>query len=97
MVKFNLIWNKFLMVKTTFAVLLSVCNRSTMAWRSSGLTNANLISNLEANGVIRNARVSEAMGAIDRGFYSKNNPYMDSPQLIGYSVTISAPHMVEGI
>lgn len=32
--------------------------------------------------------------AVDRGFYSKHNPYMDSPQGIGYGVTISAPHMV---
>lgn len=31
---------------------------------------------------------------VDRGKYSKNNPYMDSPQGIGYGVTISAPHMV---
>lgn len=33
------------------------------------------------------------MLAVDRGNYSKNNPYMDSPQGIGYGVTISAPHM----
>ena len=34
------------------------------------------------------------MEAIDRGYYSKYNPYQDSPQTIGYSATISAPHMV---
>lgn len=34
------------------------------------------------------------MLAVDRGKYSKNNPYMDAPQGIGYGVTISAPHMV---
>lgn len=33
------------------------------------------------------------MMAVDRGLFSKNNPYMDSPQSIGYAVTISAPHM----
>lgn len=33
------------------------------------------------------------MLAVDRGNYSKNNPYMDAPQGIGYGVTISAPHM----
>ncbi|CAH2005217.1 unnamed protein product [Acanthoscelides obtectus] len=30
---------------------------------------------------------------VDRGHYSKVNPYMDAPQGIGYGVTISAPHM----
>uniref|UniRef100_A0A8C4N2J5 Protein-L-isoaspartate O-methyltransferase n=1 Tax=Eptatretus burgeri TaxID=7764 RepID=A0A8C4N2J5_EPTBU len=29
----------------------------------------------------------------DRGLYVKDNPYMDSPQSIGYQATISAPHM----
>lgn len=33
------------------------------------------------------------MSQVDRGHYSKHNPYMDSPQGIGYAVTISAPHM----
>ena len=34
------------------------------------------------------------MKAVDRGKFCKYNAYMDSPQGIGYSVTISAPHMV---
>lgn len=46
------------------------------------------------HGIIKNPRVAAAMKAIDRGFYSKHNPYQDSPQSIGFSVTISAPHMV---
>lgn len=33
------------------------------------------------------------MLSVDRGHYSKSNPYMDSPQGIGFGVTISAPHM----
>ena len=33
------------------------------------------------------------MRAVDRKNYSPYNPYMDSPQSIGYSATISAPHM----
>lgn len=45
------------------------------------------------HGIIKNPRVAAAMKAIDRGFYSKHNPYQDSPQSIGFSVTISAPHM----
>ena len=34
------------------------------------------------------------MKSIDRGNFCKHNAYMDSPQGIGYHVTISAPHMV---
>lgn len=35
------------------------------------------------------------MCAVDRGKYViRGNPYVDSPQGIGYGVTISAPHMV---
>ncbi|CAO3611003.1 unnamed protein product [Cunninghamella blakesleeana] len=33
------------------------------------------------------------MVAIDRKEYCEYSPYQDSPQTIGYSVTISAPHM----
>lgn len=35
------------------------------------------------------------MKLLDRGkFTSAENPYTDRPHLIGYGVTISAPHMV---
>ncbi|ESO05969.1 hypothetical protein HELRODRAFT_155661 [Helobdella robusta] len=64
-----------------------------MAWRSSGRNQEELISNLEKNGVIKSIKVGAAMRAIDRGFYTKQNPYQDSPQPIGFSATISAPHM----
>lgn len=30
---------------------------------------------------------------VDRGHYAPSSPYADSPQSIGYSATISAPHM----
>jgi len=49
---------------------------------------------LSANGIIKNERVANAMKAVDRANFIKNNPYIDSPQGIGYAVTISAPHMV---
>nr|CAH7731594.1 unnamed protein product [Callosobruchus chinensis] len=64
-----------------------------MAWRSHGKTNADLVRNLRANGIIRSQEVENAMLSVDRGNYSKNSPYMDAPQGIGYGVTISAPHM----
>ncbi|KAM3870998.1 l-isoaspartyl protein carboxyl methyltransferase, like [Diretmus argenteus] len=65
----------------------------TMAWMSSGKTHPELISRLRDHGVIRSNRVFDAMLATDRGLYSEDNPYADSPQSIGYRATISAPHM----
>ena len=47
-----------------------------------------------ANGIIKNARVNEALRSVDRAHFIRQNPYTDSPQGIGYAVTISAPHMV---
>lgn len=64
-----------------------------MAWRSHGKNNLDLVRNLKQNGIIRSSRVEQAMSSVDRGNYCPHNPYMDSPQGIGYAVTISAPHM----
>ena len=47
-----------------------------------------------ANGIIKDARVAEAMKKVDRAHYCPHNSYVDSPQGIGYHATISAPHMV---
>ena len=49
---------------------------------------------LAGNGIVRNPRVAQAMKSVDRSHFCSQNPYMDSPQGIGYAVTISAPHMV---
>ena len=46
------------------------------------------------NGIIKHQSVYDAMISVDRRHFCKGNPYMDAPQGIGYSVTISAPHMV---
>ncbi|KAI9834238.1 MAG: hypothetical protein M1819_003076 [Sarea resinae] len=64
-----------------------------MAWRSSGSSNATLIKNLAENGLITSDRVRQAMMKVDRAHYAPALPYQDSPQSIGYSATISAPHM----
>ncbi|KAI9773323.1 MAG: hypothetical protein M1840_007538 [Geoglossum simile] len=64
-----------------------------MAWRSSGGSNEGLINNLVDNGLIKSERVKEAMLAVDRADYCPRSAYDDSPQLIGFSATISAPHM----
>ncbi|XP_046874232.1 l-isoaspartyl protein carboxyl methyltransferase, like isoform X1 [Hypomesus transpacificus] len=75
------------------AVPMGVLLSRTMAWMSSGKTNPELISRLRDHGVIRSDRVFDAMLATDRGIYSEDYPYSDSPQSIGYKATISAPHM----
>ncbi|KDQ58405.1 hypothetical protein JAAARDRAFT_176327 [Jaapia argillacea MUCL 33604] len=66
-----------------------------MAWRSSGLTNAELVANLARNGVYNSERVKAAMLKVDRANYVRNreDAYDDCPQLIGHGQTISAPHM----
>ncbi|KAJ2942617.1 hypothetical protein O0L34_g2083 [Tuta absoluta] len=64
-----------------------------MAWRSHGKNNADMIRNLRANGIIKSDSVANAMNAVDRQNYCPYAPYHDSPQSIGYSATISAPHM----
>lgn len=65
----------------------------TMAWRSHGRTNDELVDNLKRNGIFSNDRVATVMKQVDRANYCSINPYQDGPQSIGYSVTISAPHM----
>lgn len=79
---------------TGFLILgLAFSSTPVMAWRSHGKNNADMVSNLKANGIVRTPKVEEVMLKVDRGKYAKYNPYMDSPQGIGYGVTISAPHM----
>ena len=66
---------------------------SGMEWRSHGRDNDDLVSQLKRNEILKTQKVEEAMRKVDRGNYCDYSPYMDSPQSIGYSVTISAPHM----
>ncbi|KAL1509046.1 hypothetical protein ABEB36_003847 [Hypothenemus hampei] len=64
-----------------------------MAWRSHGRTNAEMVRHLKTNEIIKSDVIEQAMLAVDRSNYTRANPYIDSPQAIGYGVTISAPHM----
>ena len=64
-----------------------------MAWRSSSSTNTGLINNLFAASLITSPLVRTAMTSVDRAHYTRTSPYSDSPQHIGFSATISAPHM----
>ncbi|XP_061897604.1 l-isoaspartyl protein carboxyl methyltransferase, like [Entelurus aequoreus] len=75
------------------AVPMGVLLSRTMAWMSSGKTHQELMTRLRDHGVIHSDRVFDAMLATDRGIYSRDYPYADSPQSIGFRATISAPHM----
>jgi len=88
-------YRKFVTATVSLLGGISCFNRSSlkMAWMSHGRTNSELVKNLRAHGIITNPRVEEAMLAVDRGKYCKHSPYIDAPQTIGYSATISAPHM----
>ncbi|CAL8088225.1 unnamed protein product [Calicophoron daubneyi] len=66
---------------------------SSLAWRSGGRTNSELVNNLFKNGVLQTERVKNVMLSVDRGSFTKYYPYDDRPISIGYSATISAPHM----
>jgi len=52
-----------------------------------------LVQALVSNGIIKNPNVASIMELVDRKFYAPHFSYQDSPQGIGYSATISAPHM----
>ena len=64
-----------------------------MEWRAHGSSNNDLVKKLKSMGIIKSAGVEAAMRKVDRGNFSPRTPYVDSPQHIGYGVTISAPHM----
>ena len=66
-----------------------------MAWRCSGRSNQELISNLSSEGLIKSPLVAKAMSLVDRANYCADptTAYQDSPQSINYGATISAPHM----
>jgi protein-L-isoaspartate(D-aspartate) O-methyltransferase len=64
-----------------------------MAWRSHGSSNEGLVTALKQNDIVVSDSVEAAMRSVDRGDFTKMQPYQDSPQPIGFGATISAPHM----
>ncbi|CED83323.1 protein-l-isoaspartate o-methyltransferase [Phaffia rhodozyma] len=66
-----------------------------MAWKCSASSNADLVANLWSHRLVLTPQVAKAMTAVDRACYIpfRLDPYEDSPQPIGFSATISAPHM----
>ena len=54
----------------------------------SGTSNVHLIDTLRRHGVIRDDDVADVMKRVDRADFCLHQPYVDSPQCIGYNVTI---------
>jgi protein-L-isoaspartate(D-aspartate) O-methyltransferase len=68
-----------------------------MAWKCTGATNDELITNLVNNKLLAQPSAISAMRAVDRVFFvhpsTKAQAYEDHPLVIGFNMTISAPHM----
>lgn len=65
-----------------------------MAWRSTSGTNEGLIEQLQEHGIVKTEIIANVMKKTDRKLYCRvAYPYVDRPHSIGYSATISAPHM----
>ncbi|CAI5965007.1 unnamed protein product [Closterium sp. NIES-64] len=66
-----------------------------MSWTCHGDSNGEMVDKLLRSGIVQSERIAEAMKQIDRADYvlTKSTAYDDSPQPIGFNVTISAPHM----
>lgn len=72
-----------------------ITQHNKMAWTCSGRSNGELISKMWNARLVLSERVRDAMISVDRAHFtpSQHLAYQDSPQSIGYSATISAPHM----
>jgi protein-L-isoaspartate(D-aspartate) O-methyltransferase len=79
-----------LLLKVIGAIII-VLNTVIMAWRFSGSSQHELVEILINAGIIRKEKVVKALKEVDRKHYCPRDPYVDSPQYIGYGATISAP------
>jgi len=52
-----------------------------------------LVDHLIKSGAIVSQDAASVMQSVDRKYYAPYDPYADKPQPIGFSATISAPHM----
>lgn len=66
-----------------------------MAYRTFARSQEGLVDSLVEHGVVRSPEVEAVMRSIDRAHFTDQAElaYMDAPLGIGYSATISAPHM----
>jgi hypothetical protein len=76
------------MVRALLRLVTATAASSTMAWRSHGRTNAELVAKLASSGIIGSARVQAAMTEVDRRDFmapgSEEVAYLDMPQPIGH-------------
>lgn len=72
-----------------------ILNMSLKAWTCHGRSQRDMVEKLTMAGIVKSTPIKEALSRVDRANYVLNpaNAYMDAPQPIGYSQTISAPHM----
>jgi protein-L-isoaspartate(D-aspartate) O-methyltransferase len=65
------------------------------AWTCHGRNQHDLVDRLRQARILKTPAVMEAMNQVDRLHYTPEggNPYQDSPQVLGWGQTISAPHM----
>lgn len=71
------------------------CPGDDMMWHCHGANYEELVSNLQKRGILTSYDAAIAMSKVDRKLFvpRTGKAYNDSPQVIGYGATISAPHM----
>eukprot|EP00967_Tisochrysis_lutea_P133484 scaffold234380_cov32-Tisochrysis_lutea.AAC.2 len=83
--------------RTALLALLSQSSACAMAWKSSGRTHEELVSNMRRDGTLKHAPVEQALRKVDRAAFVPpellRSAHEDRPLPIGYAQTISAPHM----
>jgi protein-L-isoaspartate(D-aspartate) O-methyltransferase len=62
-----------------------------LAYFTDNHSNEELLDGLCQQESLRSKEVKDAMSKVDRADFCRNNPFEDSPQIIGYGATISAP------
>ncbi|CAM9001326.1 unnamed protein product [Rhodiola kirilowii] len=84
------------LLHSSFTGNISLFDTMKRYFSGSGINqNKKMVEHLRHFGVISSSKVAEVMETIDRALFVPDggNPYDDSPMLIGYNATISAPHM----
>ena len=85
------------MIKILLIILIlmfSTKSHNSQSHHSTKILLNKLVDSLVDRGIIKTPKVSQVMRLVDRAdYYHGYGPYQDTPQLIGYHATISAPHM----
>jgi len=85
------------MIKTLLIILIvmfSAKSHNPQSHQSTKMLLNKLVDSLVDQSIIKTEKVDHVMRMVDRAdYYHGYGPYQDTPQLIGYHATISAPHM----